>query len=195
MPPLINSSSAPSDRNLQLSDITTNNVSTSKHGFTPKAPNDTTKVLDGTGAYSYPMSNLYNPYKFNVYLNTAQNASTSQPVIAFDTANFDTSSNVDLTTHKGRFTAPVSGFYFFVTAFSVAISSVRIQPDFFKNGSFISSGSGMITSSSHGEVNASAFLQLTAGDYIEVGAYASATTAMSTGNGATMFAGHLICVT
>ena len=39
---------------LALTDITTNNVSTSKHGFAPKLPNDSTKYLDGTGAYSVP---------------------------------------------------------------------------------------------------------------------------------------------
>jgi hypothetical protein len=43
-----------SDDQLNLHDITTNNVSTSKHGFAPKAPNDVTKYLDGTGAYSVP---------------------------------------------------------------------------------------------------------------------------------------------
>jgi hypothetical protein len=37
-----------------LADNTTNNVSTSKHGYVPKAPNDATKYLDGTGAYSVP---------------------------------------------------------------------------------------------------------------------------------------------
>jgi hypothetical protein len=35
-------------------DITTRNVSTSAHGLTPKLPNDATKYLDGTGAYSVP---------------------------------------------------------------------------------------------------------------------------------------------
>lgn len=39
---------------LDLSDITTFNVSITKHGFAPKAPNDATKFLDGTGAYSTP---------------------------------------------------------------------------------------------------------------------------------------------
>lgn len=39
---------------LSFSDVTTNNVSTTKHGFAPKAPNDATKYLDGTGAYSVP---------------------------------------------------------------------------------------------------------------------------------------------
>jgi hypothetical protein len=41
---------------LAFSDITTGNVSTSAHGFAPKAPNDATKYLDGTGAYSVPAS-------------------------------------------------------------------------------------------------------------------------------------------
>ena len=44
----------PTDVNLLLSDVTTNNVSTTEHGFAPKAPNDVTKFLDGTGAYSHP---------------------------------------------------------------------------------------------------------------------------------------------
>ncbi len=34
-----------------LADNTTGNVSTSAHGYAPKAPNDATKFLDGTGAY------------------------------------------------------------------------------------------------------------------------------------------------
>jgi hypothetical protein len=44
----------PTEADLALSDITTNNVSTTKHGLAPKAPNDATKFLDGTGAYSTP---------------------------------------------------------------------------------------------------------------------------------------------
>lgn len=41
---------------LLIADNTTGNVSTSAHGFAPKAPNDATKYLDGTGAYSVPAS-------------------------------------------------------------------------------------------------------------------------------------------
>ena len=37
---------------LLLSDNTTNDVSTSKHGFVPKAPNDTTKYLRGDGTWA-----------------------------------------------------------------------------------------------------------------------------------------------
>lgn len=46
--------SAVVEGDLGLTDITTANVSTTAHGFTPKLPNDSTKYLDGTGAYSVP---------------------------------------------------------------------------------------------------------------------------------------------
>ena len=39
---------------ITTADNTTNDVTTSKHGFAPKAPNDATKYLDGTGAYTVP---------------------------------------------------------------------------------------------------------------------------------------------
>lgn len=41
---------------LSLTDITTNNASTSKHGFLPKLSNVSTQFLDGTGAFSTPAS-------------------------------------------------------------------------------------------------------------------------------------------
>lgn len=41
-----------------FTDTTTNNASTSAHGFAPKYPNDATKYLDGTGAYSRPSGGL-----------------------------------------------------------------------------------------------------------------------------------------
>lgn len=42
------------DSDLSLSNITTNNVTIAQHGFAPKLPNDATKFLDGTGAYTVP---------------------------------------------------------------------------------------------------------------------------------------------
>lgn len=42
------------DGGLALTDVTTNNVSITRHGFAPKAPNDATVFLDGTGNYSHP---------------------------------------------------------------------------------------------------------------------------------------------
>jgi len=42
------------EADLSLSNVTTNNVSTSAHGFAPILPNDATKFLNGTGAYTSP---------------------------------------------------------------------------------------------------------------------------------------------
>ena len=39
---------------LSLSDVTTGDVSTTKHGFAPKAPNDTSKYLRGDGTWAVP---------------------------------------------------------------------------------------------------------------------------------------------
>ncbi len=42
------------DATLAFSDITTNDVSITQHGFAPKSPGSATVFLDGTGAYSTP---------------------------------------------------------------------------------------------------------------------------------------------
>ncbi len=42
------------ENGLWLRDTTTNNVSISRHGLVPKAPNDSTKYLDGAGGWSTP---------------------------------------------------------------------------------------------------------------------------------------------
>lgn len=47
-------SGAITEADLSLSDVTTDNVSITKHGFAPKAPNDVSQFLDGTGSYSVP---------------------------------------------------------------------------------------------------------------------------------------------
>lgn len=46
--------SAVVEGDISLSDVTTDNVSTTAHGFAPKAPNDTSKFLNGAGAYAVP---------------------------------------------------------------------------------------------------------------------------------------------
>jgi hypothetical protein len=53
---------AVTEAKLTLADNATGNVSTSAHGFAPKAPNDATKFLDGTGAYSVPAGGVLRSY-------------------------------------------------------------------------------------------------------------------------------------
>jgi hypothetical protein len=66
-----------SDAVLATSDITTNDVSTSKHGFAPKLPNDAAKFLDGVGAYSIPGATNYLNYQDQKAQNTAGGTFTS----------------------------------------------------------------------------------------------------------------------
>jgi hypothetical protein len=47
-------SDAATDANISMSDITTNDVSITKHGFAPKAPNVTTQFLSGDGTWRTP---------------------------------------------------------------------------------------------------------------------------------------------
>jgi hypothetical protein len=47
--------SAVVEGDLALTDITTNNVSITKHGFVPKAPNVSTQFLNGLGAWATPV--------------------------------------------------------------------------------------------------------------------------------------------
>ena len=50
----VGSTDTDSDATLSTSDITTNDVSITKHGFAPKSPNDATTFLNGVGAYAQP---------------------------------------------------------------------------------------------------------------------------------------------
>lgn len=47
------------DANLSVSDITTNNVSSTAHGFIPKFPNNTTTFFRGDGTYAAPASTSF----------------------------------------------------------------------------------------------------------------------------------------
>jgi hypothetical protein len=43
--------------------------------------------------------------------------------VPFDTEQFDTNNNFDITTNKGRYTAPVAGFYYVSGALTAVITS------------------------------------------------------------------------
>lgn len=64
-----------------LSDVTTHNVSTTKHGYAPKAPNDATQYLDGTGSWSVPAGGG-SELAVLVGYSTASNLTTSDAALA-----------------------------------------------------------------------------------------------------------------
>ena len=93
---------------LTLSDNTTGNVSTSKHGFAPKSPNDATKYLDGTGAYSTPAGSG------GITVGTTSITSGTNTRVLYDNSgvvgeySVSGSGNVAMTTSPS-FTTPVLG--------------------------------------------------------------------------------------
>ena len=168
-------------------------------------------TLDGYHANSTPTANtllpldsnskinanlLYNPVKFRVYKSDAQNATSANAVVLFDKASYDTGSNVDISTNKGRFTAPISGFYSFKASVSInttaAAQIMAIQLN--KNGTKVSDGETIYWTSVPGtkELIVTDDLQLNVGDYIEVSVYSYVTQGINTGSSFTKFSGSLI---
>lgn len=91
------------DATISTTNITTNNVSTSKHGWAPILPNDSTKFLNGLGAYTTPTVTSYQtltasgstsftftlvPASFNDYLIFVNG------VLIIPTTDYTTSGNV-----------------------------------------------------------------------------------------------------
>lgn len=151
---------------------------------------------DGTGIaglYINLLTTYSNPYKFSAYRNAAYNtASSSATRFPFDTENFDTNNNFDITTNVGRYTAPVSGFYFFDALITLGASATRAIPIFYKNGAEIRRGTD-VAATNYG-MGTSMFLQLSASDYIEVYYFVDAVRAVTTGQ-ACQFSGILLAKT
>lgn len=135
-----------------------------------------------------------NPYKFSAYRSSAFTwGNNTFAKVTCNTEQFDTNSNYDTST--GRYTAPVTGFYYVHGQVrgdhkSGSGMSVEIR----KNGSGVFSGDTLVpvgyTGSFGFQISASGMISLTAGDYIELYAYGAANTGQ-TGLG-TLFQGFLI---
>lgn len=144
-------------------------------------------------------SKFTNPYKFSVYRNTAFTAgNTVTSVLPCDTKIFDTGSNVDIVTNKGRFTAPVAGFWQFNGFGTTSLAGGAGFGAFIgKNGAIVGAGYEGVQGTSGGFAaiaGASAFLQLVAGDYVELFFYGSGGTG-GTGPAQNGFNGFLVSTT
>lgn len=154
-----------------------------------------TGAVGGTG---YSVGTISNPYKFSVYRAAALNSgNTGNAVITHDTKLYDTGSNVDIVTNKGRFTAPINGFYHFSGRASMN-ATARFFVFLYKNGTTeIKRGNDGDFGATHinGSV-VSADVQLVAGDYIEAwNQYGAAAQALEVGQAVNYFDGHLISAT
>lgn len=125
----------------------------------------------------YPISSIANtnvltsPSKFNVYLASAENVGTSPTAVGFDTANFDTGSNVDLVTNKGRFTCTIAGYYQFNTNIltTAAGSGTNIALYLYKNGTVIATLGFIVSAASNNPGDSGGtLLKLAVNDFIDV---------------------------
>lgn len=138
-----------------------------------------------------------NPYKFSVYRSAAFTPGAGA-VIQFDAKEYDTGSNVDIVTNKGRFTAPIAGFYSFTGTLTLSyggagnIYSIAL----YKNGSLYKQGLQVSSTASQticGQVTISS-MQLAANDYIEIYSL-GVSTSVTTGIPYTNFSGCLVSPT
>lgn len=88
------------DATLSMSDITTNNVSTTQHGFAPKAPNNTTTFLRGDATYAAPAGGSSTMVGYSTLLSAAgevDETDTSGGTTVFGTSG----AQMDVTTTAG----------------------------------------------------------------------------------------------
>lgn len=101
------------DSDLSTSDITTNNASTSKHGFLQKLPGGTTTFLRSDGAFATPSGTV------NSYLAQAFTTQTSILV----THSFGAYPVVDVIDNTGAVVIPLSITHSSINAFTVVFTS------------------------------------------------------------------------
>lgn len=165
--------------------VTTGQISTSS------------SVLPAALATGIPANKFSNPYKFLVYRNSALNITNSATAVGFDTKAYDTGNNIDVTTNKGRFTAPVAGFYQFSASVLMNTGgAVQTWIALYKNGNGLMYGLWVATGTgNYGSIGSWPPVQLAANDYIEVYAFSSSTEGIDTGSANTYFGGYLVSVT
>lgn len=146
---------------------------------------------------------LFNPYKFDVYLNVSQNvSSTTVTKVLLDTKTFDTHSDFDVVTNN-RFVVPVTGFYFISAQLALtaagSTNGTGTEAYIYKNGSellrtSIIDGNGSGTRISRPPM--SRLLSLTAGDYLELfGIIDEGGRGFASGSTITFMSGFLVSTT
>ena len=142
---------------------------------------------------------LTNPSNFSVYRSTPQTIVQTGTVLC-DAKTYDTGNNVDIITNKGRFTAPVSGFYQFNGCVGIVInasSGIAFGVAIVKNSATTYYGAvdiNMYSGSYTLQKTVTKGLQLVANDYVELfvpAAASGAGTSLATGAITTYFEGFL----
>ena len=134
----------------------------------------------------------FNAYKFSVYRNGALTPGADTNII-FDTADFDTGSNVALST--GKFTAPVAGFYQVQAGVAVqGTPSSYFMIALVKNTTVWKYGNAL-DGLSNPQSNVSDIIQLAANDTLSIQAHMGSSVALTVSRAQTYFSGFLVSLT
>ena len=176
-----------------LGNISTGTI-TASAGITASGLITASAGITASGGTVSILPYLYNPYKFNVSLPSAQTVSaTTWTLVELSSINFDTSSSFNTSTYM--FTTPISGYYMLIgsalpQASTSAITQVGININSFSSEPTYVFGAS--PSSSSVVIEVSTFVHLNAGDTIQLYAYAANTTIYSQN---TYLAGFLVSAT
>jgi len=160
---------------------------------TPKILDDAVTAPKVSGLDKSNLTTDSNPYKFSAYRNAAQNTgNNAYALLACDTELFDTNSN-----HSGGvYTAPVTGFYWFVAESHIATGAENrtVAIALFKNGSQFTTGNELFgTTGTNTGVTVSGLISLTAGDTVDARIFCTATKPIVAGVATiNYFMGYLI---
>lgn len=137
---------------------------------------------------------ISNPYKFGAYRAAAwTDGNGGYSTISFDTKEFDTNGNFDVTTNVGRYTATGAGWYQFnAGAASSVTASSFMGISIFKNGSAYKGAntvSSAVTTNHFKTV--SALIQMAVGDFVTVGSFGTGGAGV-VGQANTYFSGFLV---
>lgn len=162
---------------LSFTDITTNDASTTKHGFLKKLSNVATQYMDGTGAWSTPAGGgTLDGCRVHMTSNQSINNATVT-TLSFTTENFDNGGLHSNVTNPSRITVGTTAIYAIAAgAFfdQGADLSDRILY-LYVNGTEIcevrTSNGGTALATGYTAVSLADVLNLTAGDYVELKVY------------------------
>ncbi len=130
-----------------LSDNTTNNVSTSKHGYVPKAPGDATKFLDGSGAYSVPVTSpLVGTSTTSLAVAMGSTVFTTQAGLSIGNGQFLIAvSAADATNYMFGTVTSYSGTTLTINVTAISGSGTHADWNIFSSGPQGASGSGSVS--------------------------------------------------
>jgi hypothetical protein len=156
---------------LTLSDNTTADASSSKHGFCPKLSGSSSQYLNGEGSFA-ALPDIGARVNNSTDITLSHNSITA---LTFDTEDWDTDTMHSTTTNTSRLTATKAGKYLVVGMVWFNTNGTGIRNIYiYKNGSVVAqTGENTCSSANSTILNIVNFVDLAVNDYIELEAYQS----------------------